>query len=206
MARFAGAAGAVQRLRRHRPGGGHHHLLLDRGRRAGAQAARPEPSGGAGAAGRAAHRVAGHRHPAVRAAAVAVHARAAAPAGRAREPFAARHRGRDPRDAGRRHQRRRDRAARARDGAQRVPAGRPAHRLADGAARRRDLPGRAGCVRCQPRAHRGLGPRALPGGEGRTRPAAGRGPRAPVAGARCRATPARWPNSRCSRRCTCPRP
>ena len=147
LCRAAGRLAAGQRadgralriLQRHRAGGGGHHLPDHHLRRAGAQAAGPDVPRDGGAPGGAADELAVDGDAALRHAARRLHRRGAAADRHARRPEAQRHRGGDRRQPGRGAGRRRDRGAGAPDAAQRVPPGRPAHRLDDDPAHRHRL-------------------------------------------------------------------
>ncbi|MDI3515896.1 MAG: hypothetical protein PWP40_3125, partial [Rhodocyclaceae bacterium] len=143
---------AHQRDRLDRAGRGGDHLRVDRGRRAGPQAHRPDRPGRHRPHGGAADERAVDRLAPLRASAGRLDRAAAAPDGPARAWRAERDRGGDPRHAGRGLRGGRDREERARHGAQRVPPRRPPDRLADGAA--------LGHRRARPRPAAGGEPRA----------------------------------------------
>ncbi|MCY1233814.1 hypothetical protein D9M72_463710 [compost metagenome] len=153
-----------RRLRRHRDRGGRPDLLFHRAGRAGAQAPGPDGPRIDCAHGGAPDLLArGGVHP-LRQAAVELHPAGAAPARHQDRQRPRRDRGRNPRAAGRRLRGGRDRAARAHHGAQRVPPRRPPAGFADGAARRRRLPGRGCAAGRKPAPYRGIRPLPLPGG------------------------------------------
>ena len=169
--------------RRNGTGRGRRHVLLDRARRTGAEAAGSDLGRGDCAPRGATDCLAGAGREAVRTAADGVDRPDAAGDRRAFGRIQRRHRRGDPRADQGRLGNRRDRRTGTRDGAQRVPARRPADRIADDAALGNRLPGSRRRPAGQPAPgarHRAL---ALPGVPWRPARCRRRGECAPAAAA-----------------------